>query len=56
MEGEQSFSIRLACSGINTSRIKEGRLNTVKALIEVWSIFENVAGLPESTRGKGDDP
>ena len=55
-EGEQSFCIRLACSGIKTSEIKEGGLNTFKAFIEVWGTLDNVAGLPESTGGKGDDP
>jgi hypothetical protein len=29
---------------------------TFKAFIEVWSILDNMVGLPESTRGKGDDP
>ena len=33
MEGEQNFCIRLACSGINTSEIKEC-LGTFKAFIE----------------------
>jgi hypothetical protein len=37
MEGKQNFYIRLACSGINTSEIKEG-LGTFKAFMEVWSI------------------
>jgi hypothetical protein len=31
-------------------------LGKFKAFIEVWSILVNVAGLPEATRGKGDDP
>ena len=56
MERDQNFYIRLAYSGINTSEIKEGGLDgKFKAFIEVWSILDNVAGLPESTRGKGDD-
>ena len=57
MERDQNFSIRLAYSGINTSEIMEGRgQGTFKAFIEVWSILDNVADLPESTSGKGDDP